>query len=312
MIKERSFNVAATFALRKFIGNPSLINKYRCFNVAATFALRKLNIHSENSRIVHSFNVAATFALRKCINSFFNAPKCSLLQCGRNFCVAEIVFHPECARKLNIASMWPQLLRCGNLHPPGRYLRIPAASMWPQLLRCGNLLVTEGCPDVRRVLQCGRNFCVAEMAKSEMGDTSDKTASMWPQLLRCGNPAAVTPPPPPATMLQCGRNFCVAEIAGEYLYRTSQNLLQCGRNFCVAEIIQCRHLIWRQCFRLQCGRNFCVAEIRHNGWDSSSGDVLQCGRNFCVAEIVNLHTLEITTMISFNVAATFALRKFTL
>ena len=84
------------------------------------------------------FNVAATFALRKSgIIHGIGRPQ-KRLQCGRNFCVAEIgnkAFSTEMGRE---ASMWPQLLRCGNQKILRQLRETRLASMWPQLLRCGN------------------------------------------------------------------------------------------------------------------------------------------------------------------------------
>ena len=84
------------------------------------------------------------------------------LQWGRNFIVAETRHNPRSLRRLVIASMGPQLYRCGNLPPPTRSMygiirfngaatlslrklafsadvrRTFLASMGPQLYRCGN------------------------------------------------------------------------------------------------------------------------------------------------------------------------------
>ena len=62
------------------------------------------------------------------------------------------------------------------------------------------------------MLQCGRNFCVAEIPHTDTKCQSGPIASMWPQLLRCGNIDHVLLTADMPLQLQCGRNFCVAEI----------------------------------------------------------------------------------------------------
>ena len=59
--------------------------------------------------------------------------------------------------------MWPQLLRCGNFRAEKNGRVKYVASMWPQLLRCGNMVGEKPTKQKMKMLQCGRNFCVAEI-----------------------------------------------------------------------------------------------------------------------------------------------------
>ena len=114
--RTNSFNGAATLSLRKFRRRASPSRHHRrCFNGAATLSLRKSGTISLGFFISPCFNGAATLSLRK------------LGVLGR------------AVDPLGVASMGPQLYRCGNR--PERQ-RTPAdirhASMGPQLYRCGN------------------------------------------------------------------------------------------------------------------------------------------------------------------------------
>ena len=185
----------------------------------------------------------------------------SVLQWGRNFIVAEIgqsvrpitcresCFNGAATLSLRkyadvldglrlhlIASMGPQLYRCGNggrrPHPLRRHL----ASMGPQLYRCGNLPLLVGQP--RRIhasmgpqlYRCGnvRNFHMVHHTCIRFNGAAtlslwkfDKTkarvlelekASMGPQLYRCGNGFWVRSLCAKSRRLQWGRNFIVAEM----------------------------------------------------------------------------------------------------
>ena len=137
------------------------------------------------------------------------------LQWGRNFIVAEIVC-PLCLSvlrnmrfngaatlrcgndtseahvQIGIASMGPQLYRCGNPDRHRRLYRCPdavlKASMGPQLYRCGNERPRASmgplyrCVYALALLQWGRNFIVAEMQSNRC-----RCALQGPQLYRCGN-----------------------------------------------------------------------------------------------------------------------------
>ena len=59
--------------------------------------------------------------------------------------------------------------------------------MGPQLYRCGNAYMYPADRQSRCVLQWGRNFIVAEMARLNPVMSYDNDASMGPQLYRCGN-----------------------------------------------------------------------------------------------------------------------------
>ena len=77
-------------------------------------------------------------------------PACPfVLQWGRNFIVAEMSWdYPTCVGVV-LASMRPQLYRCGNSAVAGVRATNTSASMRPQLYRCGNVVglsnVCRGC-----------------------------------------------------------------------------------------------------------------------------------------------------------------------
>ena len=84
------------------------------FNGAATLSLRKPTAWNRDRLSLQCFNGAATLSLRK-LPCLFSAP-----------------------RILVLASMGPQLYRCGNLQPGLPQGMAQYASMGPQLYRCGN------------------------------------------------------------------------------------------------------------------------------------------------------------------------------
>ena len=113
-----------------------------------------------------------------------------------------------------IASMGPQLYRCGNAETELSFARHALASMGPQLYRCGNTAPPPSTPIGDALgLQWGRNFIVVEMLQMWGIANSTKDELQW------------------------GRNFIVAEMA----LKTRQKLLakvvlQWGRNFIVAKM----------------------------------------------------------------------------
>ena len=159
------FNGAATLSLRKWAKSPLPIKKY-----------------------LTSFNGAATLSLRKCRSSQQGSRGGPELQWGRNFIVAEISTTTKSVLGFVVASMGPQLYRCGN-EPP----KNSASSM-------------------HVMLQWGRNFIVAEMFPAPSGNVDEAPASMGPQLYRCGNKADKVEELRNILTLQWGRNFIVAEI----------------------------------------------------------------------------------------------------
>ena len=136
-----------------------------CFNGAATLSLRKLHCHDVVWKNSDSFNGAATLSLRKPGKSY-------------GACLAR-----------KVASMGPQLYRCGNFIAMMLSGKIAIASMGPQLYRCGNLARVTAPAWPERLLQWGRNFIVAETKKGGGIPYLIFYASMGPQLYRCGNMA---------------------------------------------------------------------------------------------------------------------------
>ena len=159
-----------------------------CFNGAATLSLRKSAV--PRPHLAHSsagFNGAATLSLRKSDAPCVAVWSPAVLQWGRNFIVAEIDPKEDNDVITFLASMGPQLYRCGNEPTQRRRPVKRVASMGPQLYRCGNSISLSKFSRSYLSLQWGRNFIVAEMHRS----------STCSYLLK---------------LLQWGRNFIVAEM----------------------------------------------------------------------------------------------------
>ena len=108
------FNGAATSALRKGVIPDWGGRRQNGFNGAATSALRKGADPAASSAQGRSFNGAATSALRKApVMASSEAGKASL-QWGRNFSVAEGRAASRDGEGKRVASMGPQLQRCGR------------------------------------------------------------------------------------------------------------------------------------------------------------------------------------------------------
>ena len=111
---EPSFNGAATLSLRKYVRTSWAIARSHGFNGAATLSLRKSYRSQWDSRREACFNGAATLSLRKCrhLRGTYAGSQ--------------------------LASMGPQLYRCGNGNNEVSFMITGHASMGPQLYRCGN------------------------------------------------------------------------------------------------------------------------------------------------------------------------------
>ena len=158
-----------------------------------------------------------------------------MLQWGRNFIVAETPVRASEPEHNQIASMGPQLYRCGNRTCRCR-VPLPA--------RCFNGATTLSLRKLAVLvvkyrqyakLQWGRNFIVAETTLPNPTRALNQRASMGPQLYRCGNQSRIRGVGPPDVKLQWGRNFIVAETCSEPSIVSMMHLLQWGRNFIVAE-----------------------------------------------------------------------------
>ena len=135
-----------------------------------------------------------------------------LLQWGRNFIVAEICRTGDTSFIFTVASMGPQLYRCGNPAQSMPWYGKITALQWGR-----NFIVAEISPYTSKtqhisrfngaatlslrkfktatvatpatgMLQWGRNFIVAEIYLSRLSNSINTLASMGPQLYRCGNP----------------------------------------------------------------------------------------------------------------------------
>ncbi len=200
-----------------------------------SFYAAEIRVHLAARPQLRGFNGAAAFTLRKCDCVPRRAATVLQLQWGRSFYAAEIwirdllhaaaccCFNGAAAftlrkydltdeQRLNlaVASMGPQLLRCGNSVAFHSTTPKKLASMGPQLLRCGNL---NGHVDqiVKNTLQWGRSFYAAEIWKD------------------CRLPHGFV-------QLQWGRSFYAAEICWRPSPSCRNQLLQWGRSFYAAEI----------------------------------------------------------------------------
>ena len=153
------------------------------------------------------------FIVAEMVSSLAMATGVRKLQWGRNFIVAEITrISWQGGMGTPLASMGPQLYRCGNKSPGyvmnpdddklqwGRNFIVAetcgsaTCTVWFLSLQWGrNFIVAETWlhdrGDVRGVftLQWGRNFIVAEIRPIPNQRLRSHSASMGPQLYRCGN-----------------------------------------------------------------------------------------------------------------------------
>ena len=134
-----------------------------------------------------------------------------LLQWGRNFIVAETRRGPAAPAGHKMASMGPQLYRCGNVPKHCLLYSLQTASMGPQLYRCGNPYIgSAGCRpstsfngaatlSLRKCCDCvvvlephsrfnGAATLSLRKCRLQIQQSSARLhASMGPQLYRCGN-----------------------------------------------------------------------------------------------------------------------------
>ena len=205
------------------------------------------------------------------------------LQWGRNFIVAETTFFEPTALKNGLASMGPQLYRCGNTHRRHHRRNRSRASMGPQLYRCGNSARSAACSSGSA---CFNGAATLSLRKREPGGSprvrhprfnGAATLSLRkPTCLLVGlscansfNGAATLSLRKPAAAM---RRMPISTPAsmGPQLYRCG-NLSMLKKGIKVISSLQ-----W--------GRNFIVAETGDAGTDGGSGTQLQWGRNFIVAE----------------------------
>ena len=167
---------------------PSVRNRAG-FNGAATLSLRKYNDAGQRLQDRFALQWGRNFIIAE-MGRYSEKADVTLksLQWGRNFIVAEI---SSCRGQM---SFWMQcfngaatlsLRKCPYSTLVGGVFRV--ASMGPQLYRCGNMPLLHA-NTIPPPLQWGRNFIVAEMGISTIARPSGVHASMGPQLYRCGNP----------------------------------------------------------------------------------------------------------------------------
>ena len=231
------FNGAATLSLRKRTWAWRSRRSGRGFNGATTLSLRKLLYQVQRDSRDLCFNGAATLSLRKhTVRSISSVSRI-------------------------IASMGPQLYRCGNVdmigiffqHQPcfngaatlslRKHVHVGKHPHFRRGLQWGrNFIVAEtwrglGSRSLRFMLQWGRNFIVAETREARLYARAEYLASMGPQLYRCGNASSIRLIPSPRTasmgpqLYRCG-NSVIRPCSSR-----RGSTLQWGRNFIVAETI---------------------------------------------------------------------------
>ena len=248
--------------------------------------MRKLNgrnfCHSGDCSLQWGRN----FIVAEMLRIFLGFCRQNQLQWGRNFIVAEIERCCDSNHYAPLASMGPQLYRCGNLI--GGMIR-------SNRFVCFNGAATLS---LRKFSKSETSFTVGinsfngaatlslrKFQGSKKVPSRTRNASMGPQLYRCGN----------LQLSKKSKHISRGASMGPQLYR-------CG-NHCVCEcVIRAKKLQW--------GRNFIVAEIRPPLVGSLPFlPLLQWGRNFIVAEMEAARYDSRKILESFNGAATLSLRK---
>ena len=156
------------------------------------------------------------------------------LQWSRNFIVVEMPPVVKQQIKAAMASMEPQLYRCGNVAGSGSAVLSTSSFNGAATLSLRKFTA--------RALSCTGIICFNGAATLSLrkyvgvfGKECGSAASMEPQLYRCGNPVPQCMQARLPDMLQWGRNFIVAETRNGSNYGCKEGVLQWGRNFIVAE-----------------------------------------------------------------------------
>ena len=133
------------------------------FNGAATLSLRKSEQATAKAAGSHSFNGAATLSLRKSAEIWWRYGMLNLLQWGRNFIVAEISSEHKCKNLFCLLQWGRNFIVAEIAGCVCRVCQVRLASMGPQLYRCGNIISSSHSAISHFSLQWGRNFIVAEI-----------------------------------------------------------------------------------------------------------------------------------------------------
>ena len=137
-----------------------------CFNGAATLSLRKsvLRLSMSTRRTFSRFNGATTLSLRKYVFVVLGLRyRYNELQWGCNFIVAEIRIIFVMLFFMAVASMGPQLYRCGNRTCWQQVKLFLYRFNWGRTLSLRKYDSLEPAAQVPIRLQWGHNFIVAEM-----------------------------------------------------------------------------------------------------------------------------------------------------
>ena len=163
--------------------------------------------------------------------------KAQLLQWGRNFIVAEIENANSCRLPWLTSLQWGRNFIVAEIHPPHeRHEGQWVASMGPQLYRCGNTARQSPRSTRASRFNGAATLSLRKCPAAQRHAFGLQLASMGPQLYRCGNSPCMESVLPDVLMLQWGRNFIVAEIPSRPPTLPRHAALQWGRNFIVAEI----------------------------------------------------------------------------
>ena len=180
------FNGAATLSLRKLMVGFGQADRKGRFNGAATLSLRKPGKRLAATKTQTVLQWGRNFIVAETRDALYKSFPIWMLQWGRNFIVAEtdrLLAVVACGA---VASMGPQLYRCGNVLCVPDVNTLGPASMGPQLYRCGNV---QSLPDHEgpeeasmgpQLYRCGN-------VQSLPDHEGPEEASMGPQLYRCGN-----------------------------------------------------------------------------------------------------------------------------
>ena len=112
------FNGAATLSLRKCLDASVRFVKIWSFNGAATLSLRKFERPMSVSASRMLLQWGRNFIVAEIQDLAGGRRLAKKLQWGRNFIVAEMFRYFVVCSKQVLASMGPQLYRCGNSPPP--------------------------------------------------------------------------------------------------------------------------------------------------------------------------------------------------
>ena len=194
------------------VPDPVWDQEKRCFNGAATLSLRKFYNRGHTPYDPASFNGAATLSLRKCPGK-------------------------HRAQIVALASMGPQLYRCGNGGAVIVGALVLLSLQWGRNFIVAEIIVCKGTLVVVPSLQWGRNFIVAEMHAPGRGHRAGRPCFNGAATLSLRKCVGHGSRRPAGFSLQWGRNFIVAEMpptsfraSGDSWASMGPQLYRCGNS----------------------------------------------------------------------------------